>query len=230
MLAYLHGCIHVAGQHAFRDGVADFLAFYRARRHRPLLLLRPFLERHARTWYWVISLRHMDLAHAGGEKQREIPKVREGIHAEPINVDELHALGEDILVDLDYSALRNEKRNVATRRESMKSDKLYSQHLKESSHGAVIVARDGEKIIGVLTLNRKNGVGVIDDIWLRDAHHQERVIETLLEVAKEHLLNGLVRCGHAVIKADHPSEELRRVYHSADVATRDFFSLEAKDN
>jgi hypothetical protein len=43
-------------------------------------------------------------------------------------------------------------------------------------------------------------------------------------------LNGFVRCDSAVLKAPHPSEELRRVYHSAGVGMRHFFSLEAGDH
>src|SRR3989344_115311 len=187
--------------------------------------------------HWVrgtVQLEDMDKKSTGMDMK--IPQAAEqpqGLHVEPIEADELNSKIERGILSLEYNALDISKnKNMEVRRSEVKGEKLYRERLQTSAHGTVLVAKDGENIIGVLTLNREAGVGMIDGIWLKDSHHQDRIIMQLLLAAKDDLrTGGQVRCEAAVIKADDPSADLRRVFHEElDSDSRMFFSPAAKDN
>ena len=178
----------------------------------------------------------MDKSSGGKEiiKQQPQGPEQEGIQVERISADELE-LNEEVergILSLEYSALdTNKKRNREVRKDSLKGDKLHDEHLKSSARGEVLVARDKDRIVGVLTMNRAGGVGVIDDLWVAFEADSEQIIEKLLQRAKKDLNEGSAKCDGAIIKADRPSEEMRRVYHDRfDAHSRTFFTLEAKDN
>lgn len=155
----------------------------------------------------------------------EVPEKPQGLHVEEINSDTLDEIKHSFL-DLQFNALDTNKNRDLEMRKHMKSANVYRDYLKSGAYGTVLVAKDNDKIIGLLTLNRDDHSGTIDQIWLATPHDQGKILERLLDSAKEHLRQH--NCTKAIIKADNPNPDFRRVFHHGDIER--FFTLEAKDN